>query len=217
IQPEAVLTDQAGSIAYFLGHAPDTGAGSVSIVNMGDNTVLGTVTVGLVPEALALATDERLLYVANTGANTLSIVDPTPRRVVGTVQVGDAPMGIVAVRVPEGQCPDACGTPAGTTSATVTPVPTATATRASATTPIACAGDCNGDGTVTVSELITLVDLALGTTDPSTCLAAGANGDRQITIAEIVEAVGNALNGCPDSNNSSVALKHYKTYQRPES
>ena len=63
-----------------------------------------------------------------------------------------------------------------------------------------CAGDCNGNGVVTVSELITLVDIALGTADPTTCLAAGASGVGQITIAEIVKAVGNALTGCPASD-----------------
>ncbi|MFQ5666633.1 MAG: hypothetical protein ACE5I7_09400 [Candidatus Binatia bacterium] len=60
-----------------------------------------------------------------------------------------------------------------------------------------CVGDCNGDGQVTVNELITMVNVALGTADVSACTAGDANGDGQITVNEIVSGVNNALNGCP--------------------
>ena len=60
-----------------------------------------------------------------------------------------------------------------------------------------CTGDCNGDGEVTVNELITMVNIALGTANVSTCLAGDANSDGEITINEIIAGVGNALNGCP--------------------
>jgi hypothetical protein len=60
-----------------------------------------------------------------------------------------------------------------------------------------CVGDCNGDGEVTINELISMVNIALGTSDVSTCTAGDANGDGEITINEIVAAVNNALNGCP--------------------
>jgi len=63
--------------------------------------------------------------------------------------------------------------------------------------PSACTGDCNGDGEVTVNELITMVNIALGTANVSTCLAGDANSDGQITINEIIAGVNNALNGCP--------------------
>ncbi len=59
----------------------------------------------------------------------------------------------------------------------------------------ACTGDCNGDGSVTVDEIVTMVNLALngGTTG---CTAGDSNGDGTITVDEIVTAVNNALNGC---------------------
>jgi hypothetical protein len=60
----------------------------------------------------------------------------------------------------------------------------------------ACTGDCNGDGEVTVNELITMVNIALGTANVSTCGAGDANGDGEITINEIIIGVNNALNGC---------------------
>ncbi|MBI3782095.1 MAG: hypothetical protein HY270_01715 [Deltaproteobacteria bacterium] len=64
------------------------------------------------------------------------------------------------------------------------------------TTASTCAGDCGGDGEVTVDELITMVNVALGNAQASTCTAGDTNGDNDITIDEIVAAVGKALNGC---------------------
>jgi hypothetical protein len=59
-----------------------------------------------------------------------------------------------------------------------------------------CVGDWGGDGTVTVDEILTMVNIALGNLDVSACLAGDANADNQITIDEILAAVNNALNGC---------------------
>jgi hypothetical protein len=63
-----------------------------------------------------------------------------------------------------------------------------------------CVGDCNGDGTVAVNEIITLVNMALGT---ETQLDACRDGvpltimdAADIDIALIVQATNNALNGC---------------------
>lgn len=59
----------------------------------------------------------------------------------------------------------------------------------------ACTGDCNGNGEVTVDEILIMVNIALGNAAPSACAAGGAGGD--ITVVDIVAAVNNALNGCP--------------------
>lgn len=60
-----------------------------------------------------------------------------------------------------------------------------------------CVGDCNGDSAVTVDEIITMVNIALGNQAVSNCLAGDGNNDGAITVDEIVTAVTNALNGCP--------------------
>ena len=75
------------------------------------------------------------------------------------------------------------------------PTPGATATPTPLPTPRPCVGDCSGTHSVAVSDLITLVDIALGTAQPSTCpsVPAGATVD----ISLIITAVNNALNGCP--------------------
>lgn len=62
-----------------------------------------------------------------------------------------------------------------------------------------CVGDCNGDGQVTVDDILTMVNIALGNANISTCLAGDANHDGQITVDEILTAVDNALNGCVQS------------------
>jgi hypothetical protein len=59
-----------------------------------------------------------------------------------------------------------------------------------------CVGDCDGNGSVTVDEIVTMVNAALsgGT---GGCDAGDADGNGAITVDEIVSAVNNALNGCP--------------------
>jgi hypothetical protein len=63
--------------------------------------------------------------------------------------------------------------------------------------PVSCIGDCNGTGRVTIAELITMVDIALGGAEVSACARGDANGDGAITIDELVRAVHSALAGCP--------------------
>ena len=59
-----------------------------------------------------------------------------------------------------------------------------------------CAGDCDGSGDVTVNELITLVNIDLGNSDPSACPSGIPNG-ATVDITLIITAVNNALGACP--------------------
>ena len=63
-------------------------------------------------------------------------------------------------------------------------------------TPIACLGDCNGDGQVTVDEMINGVAIALGTRPIDTCPAFDRNGSGEVTIDELIRAEQLALDGC---------------------
>ena len=58
-----------------------------------------------------------------------------------------------------------------------------------------CLGDCSGDGVVSISELISGVDIALGEQPVKTC-PAFASGSGMVGIAQLVTGVRNALNGC---------------------
>jgi hypothetical protein len=60
----------------------------------------------------------------------------------------------------------------------------------------ACIGDCKNDGYVTVDDILTMVNIALGNADVLTCSAGDANHDGQITVDEILTGVNEALNGC---------------------
>lgn len=65
-----------------------------------------------------------------------------------------------------------------------------------------CVGDCNNNGEVTVDDIITMVNIALGTADPSTCSAPCPDGPG-VTISCIIIAVNNATIGCPDTPTST--------------
>ncbi|MEO8601790.1 MAG: hypothetical protein ABI629_04345 [bacterium] len=64
-----------------------------------------------------------------------------------------------------------------------------------------CVGDCNGDGEVSINELILGVNIALGTSPVSAC-EAFANQQGEVTIAQLIQGVNNALNGCPLPGNT---------------
>jgi hypothetical protein len=59
-----------------------------------------------------------------------------------------------------------------------------------------CVGDCDGGRTVTVNEIITMVNIALGNAQPPAC-PHGVSSGAEVDIALIIQAVNNALNECP--------------------
>jgi hypothetical protein len=71
----------------------------------------------------------------------------------------------------------------------------ATAVRAQQT----CTGDCNGDGMVTINELILGVNIALGSQPLSACPAFDCENNQMVPINCLIQGVNNALNGCNPS------------------
>jgi hypothetical protein len=61
-----------------------------------------------------------------------------------------------------------------------------------------CAGDCDGDTNVTIDELITLVNIALGTASTNQCPAGDRDFSDAVTVDELVAAVKAALEGCAE-------------------
>ena len=59
-----------------------------------------------------------------------------------------------------------------------------------------CAGDCNSDGTVAINELISGVNIALGSAPVASCPSFDINGDGTVAINELIAAVNIAL-GAP--------------------
>jgi hypothetical protein len=59
-----------------------------------------------------------------------------------------------------------------------------------------CAGDCDGDGEVTIDELISMVNIGFEPALIDDCDAGDDDGDGAIRIEELVLAVSNSLLGC---------------------
>ena len=60
----------------------------------------------------------------------------------------------------------------------------------------ACAGDCNLDGLVDVNELVTNVDISLGSGSLALCWVTDTDGNGAVDVAELVESINAALHGC---------------------
>jgi len=71
-----------------------------------------------------------------------------------------------------------------------TPLPTRTPL------PDLCDGDCNGDDSVSVGELVIGVGIALGRQLLPRCSSFDVNGNGRVEVSELVRAVRNALGGC---------------------
>ncbi|MBI4518262.1 MAG: hypothetical protein HY699_20880 [Deltaproteobacteria bacterium] len=63
-------------------------------------------------------------------------------------------------------------------------------------TPVSCVGDCDGSSEVTVDELVTGVNIALGSLPLSACRSFDTDTDGAVTVDELVRAVNDALAGC---------------------
>lgn len=61
-----------------------------------------------------------------------------------------------------------------------------------------CGGDCNGDGRVTIDELLRAVNIALDAVPVTACAMADTNRNGAVIINELTGAVNSALSGCPE-------------------
>ena len=87
--------------------------------------------------------------------------------------------------------------------------PTATAT----STPGRCVGDCNGDGHVTVDELLAGINFALGNATVDGCHF-DLGGHDTVTVDELALAVNAAFNGCRSVTGTSQHHSQAATRQR---
>lgn len=69
-----------------------------------------------------------------------------------------------------------------------------------------CPGDCDGNGTVTIDELVTGIAIASGLQPLTACAAADVDGDGNVTIDELALAVRTALLGCSTSDDRLLVL-----------
>ena len=145
-----------------------------------------------------VCTDDITGYGGCVGWRGMAItIDRTDRShtfdIMGSVCIGQWPEGVRALVDLESELVTKYRPGALTPTATPTRSVTATQTPV---IPASCVGDCGSDGQVTVDELLTMVNIALGNADVASCVAGDANDDGQITVEEILRAVNNALAGC---------------------
>lgn len=98
------------------------------------------------------------------------------------------------------QCVTATPTITQTPPATATDTPSATPTETPAATPTGqgapCIGDCDGDGEVAINELVTGVNIALGSQALDACPSVDPSRNGEVEINELIAAVSAALGGC---------------------
>ncbi len=212
-QPGATPCSGAGAVSQLT---ITDGVVNVTLLPTATNTLPGTPTLTPTPTEASTPTASAT---ATPTASTTGIASPSP-----TSTSSDTPTQTsTATITPK---PTDTNTPTPTTSSTpttaasytpsntptlvptstptvvpptVTPLlPTATETPFALPSPTVppCSGDCNGDGKVTVDEILTMLDIALGNVSVSACPAGDLNLDGQITVDEILVAVARALNGC---------------------
>lgn len=61
----------------------------------------------------------------------------------------------------------------------------------------ACVGDCDGNGSVAINELIIGVNIGLDLAPVASCPAFDRDGNGLVTVADVITAVGYGLQGCP--------------------
>lgn len=59
-----------------------------------------------------------------------------------------------------------------------------------------CAADCNGDGQLTIDELIRSVGIALGNLPLAECPESDGSGDGAVSVSELIRGVNGAMGSC---------------------
>ncbi len=70
-----------------------------------------------------------------------------------------------------------------------------------------CGGDCSTDGTVTVDEIITCVNIALGNAPMTDCPAGDADGNGELLVDDLIVGINAALNGCASPGGGSIRVQ----------
>lgn len=92
--PIGIAVNPVTNRIYVVSYLGASVAGSVSVFDGADNTLLGTVTIGIAPRMASVNTDTNRIYVTNYGENTVAVLDGASNAVIATIPVGANPVGI---------------------------------------------------------------------------------------------------------------------------
>jgi DNA-binding beta-propeller fold protein YncE len=189
--PAGVAFAPDGQSAYVVSSDPESPA--VVVVDPASGTVLDEIalgSIGLTASAIAITPDGSTAYVtpfAPRGSEdrfSLSVIDLATQTVTATIPL---------------PCPNYCLVQdvAITPDATRVYVPISSGSSgAGAAEPDLCVGDCNGDVRVTLDELVTAVNIGLGSSPLGRCSRLDVDQDERVAIDELLEAVRASLESC---------------------
>jgi len=192
----AVVSITAGAnLPVPLANSYDNGAGTINYsAGTFSNYPTGNFTLATV----------RFSALAVTGGTPLTFNHTLPRETIITFTDGtlstSAADGTVVIT---GATPTPTITPTRTVTLTPTEAPTVTpggptATATATPAPIpACCGDCDGDGTVSPSEVQTCTAILAGSRDLSVCPACDCDADGEVLVSDLTRIALNRANGCP--------------------
>ncbi len=185
----ATVTAQPTSTATVTAAATGTGTVAPSLTRTGTRTA----TVTVIPTGTATGAASPASTRTRTATVTASATGTAPVTVAPTDTATGAPSATPTSTVnPTGSPPATLNATATVTATPVGPTPTATDTPSAR----ACTGDCDAAGGVSISELITGVNIALGSLPLDRCPAFDPSASGGVEINELIAAVNNALNGC---------------------
>ncbi len=90
----AVLLCGTRANAVPFGYVTNLETNTVSVVDIGTNTVVATIPVGNGPVGLAVTPDGTLVYISNLEDSTVSVLSTASDTVIATIPVGVEPMGL---------------------------------------------------------------------------------------------------------------------------
>lgn len=169
-----------------------TPTATASVTETATHTPSATPTVPATPTATSIPTATETATPSTTPTST----------VTATAESTDSPTATATAS------PTSSETPTETPAPPATDTPTQLATFTP--TVVACVGDCDGLGQVTIDELLTMVNIALDNTPVGACTAGDRNHDGSISVDEILAAVNNALNGCTGAASMQGAVLQAK-------
>jgi YVTN family beta-propeller protein len=201
--------------------------GTLTVVDTVTRTVSNTFQVGGVSDSIAITPDGHFAYLALYGAELVSVFSVPPGEFIENIpldglphRIAISPIGFAYVTtLPDSGFPSPGITVIDVATNHVTaaiPLKGAGSGIAIASVPNGCdapvcEGDCDGDGDVTVDELLTAVNINLRNGPFGACPAFDTGSNGHVPIDALLRAVNNALSGCPTprvATPSSAKMRH---------
>ncbi|HEY8032340.1 MAG TPA: YncE family protein [Methylocella sp.] len=169
------LVAQPAEAAPFA-YVTNSGANTVSVIDIPTNKVVATVPVGFFPSGVAVTPDGKHAYVANFQSNNVAVIDTVANSVVGTpIPVGNGPIGVAIS--PDGLHAYVPNFTDGTVSVIDTATNTVGPTLAVGPNPFAVAVTPDGQHVYVVNNVspgtVTVIDTATNTVEAATLTVGG--------------------------------------------